>query len=168
MLLLLLNSICARSSRFQNFLLMMERWASASSLALAHCAIWRAASDVSGVTSNPLGAEEGSWVWGSMPIESRRFFRWVFHKFLISLSVLPGSCDAIAAHLDWRSSWLLWIGIEITIMLQILLHYTILGSLTLDKSSIRVLDRHGSNGWLANSHIIMFFQTDYSSSSLFL
>lgn len=36
-----------------------------------------------------------------------RFFRCVFHKFLISLSVLPGSCEAIVAHLKILASELI-------------------------------------------------------------
>lgn len=41
----------------------------------------------------------GRWVIGSMPILISFFLRWVFQKFLISLSVRPGRCFAIADHL---------------------------------------------------------------------
>lgn len=41
----------------------------------------------------------GRWVTGSNPICKSFFLKCVFHRFLISLSVLPGRWDAIAAHL---------------------------------------------------------------------
>jgi hypothetical protein len=39
------------------------------------------------------------WVRGSIPIFLSFFLMWVFQWFLISLSVRPGRCDAIFAHL---------------------------------------------------------------------
>lgn len=41
----------------------------------------------------------GLWVVGSIPCFISFFFRLEFQKFLISLSVLPGNCAAIWAHL---------------------------------------------------------------------
>jgi hypothetical protein len=41
----------------------------------------------------------GRWVIGSIPIWMSFFLRWVFQKFLISLSVRPGRFFAIADHL---------------------------------------------------------------------
>lgn len=73
----------------------LERRASASSLALSHWAMWRV--EVDDVAVGP--AEDALDVVEPWPIRSRRFFRCVFQKFLISLSVLPGSCDAIVDHL---------------------------------------------------------------------
>lgn len=70
----------------------LERRASASSLALSHWAMWRV--EVDDVAVGP--AEEELHVVEPWPM---RFFRCVFQKFLISLSVLPCSCDAIVDHL---------------------------------------------------------------------
>lgn len=44
----------------------------------------------------------GRWVMGSKPIWISFFLRWVFQKFLISLSVLPGRCFDIADHLKFK------------------------------------------------------------------
>ena len=44
-------------------------------------------------------SESGLWVFGSMPLCLSFFFRQEFHRFLISLSVLPGNCAAIWDHL---------------------------------------------------------------------
>lgn len=40
-------------------------------------------------------SDKGLWVFGSMPLCLSFFLRQEFHKFFISLSVLPGSCAAI-------------------------------------------------------------------------
>lgn len=68
----------------------LESRASASSRALSHCAMWRVVGDA-GAVEDEQRELKGSCVCGSMPMHRRRFLRWVFHKFLISLSVLPGS-----------------------------------------------------------------------------
>ena len=39
------------------------------------------------------------WVWGSMPRPMSIRLIWVFQKFLMSLSVLPGNWEAIRAYL---------------------------------------------------------------------
>jgi hypothetical protein len=39
-----------------------------------------------------IGLEEEDWLICNFgPMEARRFFRWEFQKFFISLSVLPGN-----------------------------------------------------------------------------
>ena len=79
----------------------LENLDSASSLAFSHCALclMRAkATDFSGsvgLASVVIGAR----VEGSSPIFKRRFFRLVVQKFLISLSVLPGSCEDMEDHM---------------------------------------------------------------------
>lgn len=40
-------------------------------------------------------SDKGLWVFGSMPLCLSFFLRHEFHKFFISLSVLPGNCAAI-------------------------------------------------------------------------
>lgn len=40
-------------------------------------------------------SDSGLWVRGSMPLCLSFFFRHEFHRFFISLSVLPGNCAAI-------------------------------------------------------------------------
>lgn len=77
----------------------LESRASASSRALSHCAMWRVVGDA-GAVEDEQREWKGSWVCGSIPMQRSRFLRWVFHKFLISLSVLPGSWEAIEAHLQ--------------------------------------------------------------------
>lgn len=42
-----------------------------------------------------LSSEMGLWVTGSTPLCLSFFFRQEFHRFLMSLSVLPGNCAAI-------------------------------------------------------------------------
>lgn len=79
-----------------------ERRASASSLALSHWARWRVAGEGAAdgeEGTGPEGEVEGLWVVGSRPILRNRFLRWVFQKFLISLSVRPGNWKAIDDHL---------------------------------------------------------------------
>jgi hypothetical protein len=49
--------------------------------------------------SATLSSLSGLWVAGSMPCCRSFFLMHEFQKFLISLSVLPGSCDAIWDHL---------------------------------------------------------------------
>ena len=56
--------------------------------------------------SSPLGRSSSSF-------NVNFFFKWVFHTFLISLSVLPGKWDAIFDHLRVHN---LWLEIEITNM----------------------------------------------------
>lgn len=54
----------------------IERRASASSLALSHCAMWRVEGEAGGRKSGPIKGEDmevGSWVCGSMPMDTRRF-----------------------------------------------------------------------------------------------
>ncbi|MFS7925280.1 hypothetical protein Hanom_Chr04g00282811 [Helianthus anomalus] len=65
--------------------------------------MWRVDGDAGGRFSGPTNGEDmvvSSWVCGSIPMDKRRFLKCVFHRFLISLSVLPGICAAIAAHLE--------------------------------------------------------------------
>lgn len=46
--------------------------------------------------SSPFSiSESGLWVTGSMPLCLSFFFKQEFHRFFISLSVLPGNCAAI-------------------------------------------------------------------------
>lgn len=40
-------------------------------------------------------SDNGLWVFGSIPLCLSFFLRQEFHKFFISLSVLPGNCAAI-------------------------------------------------------------------------
>lgn len=51
------------------------------------------------IASLCLSSEMGVCVTGSMPLCLSFFFRQEFHRFLISLSVLPGNCAAIWDHL---------------------------------------------------------------------
>lgn len=67
----------------------IDKRASPSSLKLSHCTVWRVEgnSDFRVLGSQSEGDRE---VCSILPVERRRFLRWVFQKFLISLSVLPG------------------------------------------------------------------------------
>ena len=52
--------------------------------------------------SSPFSTcESGLWVIGSIPFCLSFFFKLEFHRFFISLSVLPGNCAAIWDHL-WK------------------------------------------------------------------
>lgn len=46
-----------------------------------------------------LTSESGLWVLGSIPFCMSFFLMEEFHRFFISLSVLPGNCAAIRDHL---------------------------------------------------------------------
>lgn len=49
-----------------------------------------------GTLSSPFStSDSGLWVLGSMPLCFSFFLMHEFHRFLISLSVLPGNCAAI-------------------------------------------------------------------------
>lgn len=48
-------------------------------------------------------SDNGLWVFGSIPLCLSFFLRQEFHKFFISLSVLPGNCAAICDHLPKKS-----------------------------------------------------------------
>jgi len=47
------------------------------------------------ISSEFSTSDKGLWVLGSMPLCLSFFLRQEFHRFFISLSVLPGSCAAI-------------------------------------------------------------------------
>lgn len=49
-------------------------------------------------------SNSGLWVTGSIPLCLSFFLRHEFHRFFISLSVLPGNCAAIWDHLKIRPS----------------------------------------------------------------
>lgn len=56
---------------------------------------WLLLADLLDSLSTFSASARGLWVMGSMPLCLSFFLRDEFHRFLISLSVLPGSCAAI-------------------------------------------------------------------------